>query len=61
MVVMTETALMSVSEYACHLSVSETTIPNLAAQRVGYLEAQLKAFKDGTRARHRPRQVRRLS
>ena len=38
---------------ACHgangVSVSDTTIPNLAAQRVGYLEAQLKAFKDGTR------------
>ena len=38
---------------ACHgangVSVSETTIPNLAGQRVGYLEAQLKAFKDGTR------------
>jgi cytochrome c553 len=37
---------------ACHgangVSVSDT-IPNLAAQRVGYLEAQLKAFKDGTR------------
>lgn len=37
---------------ACHgangMSVSDT-IPNLAAQRPGYLEAQLKAFKDGTR------------
>ncbi len=37
---------------ACHgangVSVSDT-IPNLAAQRSGYLEAQLKAFKDGTR------------
>lgn len=37
---------------ACHgaagVSVSET-IPNLAAQRAGYLEAQLKAFKDGSR------------
>jgi cytochrome c553 len=37
---------------ACHgangMSVSDT-IPNLAAQRSGYLEAQLKAFKDGTR------------
>ena len=37
---------------ACHgangQSVSDT-IPNLAAQRTGYLEAQLKAFKDGTR------------
>ena len=37
---------------ACHgangVSVSDT-IPNLAAQRLGYLEAQLKAFKDGTR------------
>jgi cytochrome c553 len=37
---------------ACHgangVSVSDT-IPNLAAQRAGYLEAQLKAFKDGTR------------
>jgi cytochrome c553 len=37
---------------ACHgangVSVSDT-IPNLAAQRAGYIEAQLKAFKDGTR------------
>jgi cytochrome c553 len=37
---------------ACHgatgVSVSDT-IPNLAAQRVGYLEAQLKALKEGTR------------
>jgi cytochrome c553 len=37
---------------ACHgangVSVTDT-IPNLAAQRAGYLEAQLKAFKDGTR------------
>src|SRR5262245_27965167 len=37
---------------ACHgangVSVSETT-PNLAAQRTGYLEAQLKAYKDGSR------------
>ena len=37
---------------ACHgangVSVSDA-IPNLAAQRSGYLEAQLKAFKDGTR------------
>lgn len=37
---------------ACHgangVSVSDT-IPNLAAQRAGYLELQLKAFKDGTR------------
>ena len=37
---------------ACHgatgVSVSDT-IPNLAAQRAGYLEAQLKAFKDGVR------------
>jgi len=37
---------------ACHgpngVSVSDS-IPNLAAQRVGYLEAQLKALKDGTR------------
>ncbi len=37
---------------ACHgangVSVSDT-IPNLAAQRAAYLEAQLKAFKDGTR------------
>src|SRR6185503_8111409 len=36
---------------ACHgangVSVSDT-IPNLAAQRAGYIEAQLKAFKDGT-------------
>jgi hypothetical protein len=30
------------------VSVSES-IPNLAAQRAGYLEAQLKALKDGTR------------
>ena len=27
----------------------ERTIPNLAGQRTGYLEAQMKAFKDGTR------------
>lgn len=37
---------------ACHgangVSVSETT-PNLAAQRAGYLVAQLKAYKDGAR------------
>ena len=37
---------------ACHgangVSVSETT-PNLAAQRPGYLEGQLKAYKEGTR------------
>jgi cytochrome c553 len=37
---------------ACHgangVSVSDT-IPNLAAQRAGYLESQLKAFKEGTR------------
>src|SRR5476651_1782999 len=37
---------------ACHgpagVSVSES-IPNLAAQRAGYIEAQLKALKDGTR------------
>jgi cytochrome c553 len=37
---------------ACHgangMSVSDT-IPNLAAQRAGYLEAQLKAFRDGPR------------
>lgn len=37
---------------ACHgaagVSVSES-IPNLAAQRAGYLEAQLKALKEGTR------------
>jgi len=37
---------------ACHgangISVAET-IPNLAAQRAPYLEAQLKAFKDGIR------------
>ncbi len=37
---------------ACHgtngVSVSET-IPNLAGQRAGYLEAQLKALKEGTR------------
>src|ERR1043165_9680608 len=37
---------------ACHgangVSVSDT-IPNLAAQRAGYIEAQLKAFKDGSR------------
>src|SRR5580765_8392825 len=37
---------------ACHgangVSVSDG-IPNLAAQRAGYLEAQLKALKDGTR------------
>lgn len=37
---------------ACHgsngVSVSDT-IPNLAAQRAGYIESQLKALKDGTR------------
>jgi cytochrome c553 len=37
---------------ACHgangMSVSDT-IPNLAAQRAGYLETQIKAFKEGTR------------
>jgi cytochrome c553 len=37
---------------ACHgtngVSVSDG-IPNLAAQRAGYIEARLKAFKDGTR------------
>jgi cytochrome c553 len=37
---------------ACHgangVSVSET-IPNLAAQRAGYIENQLKAFKEGSR------------
>jgi cytochrome c553 len=37
---------------ACHgangVSVSDT-IPNLAAQRAGYLEAQLKSLKDGSR------------
>src|SRR6186997_193212 len=37
---------------ACHgangVSVSDA-IPNLAAQRAGYLEAQLKALKEGTR------------
>ncbi len=37
---------------ACHgangVSVGDT-IPNLAAQRAGYIEAQLKAFKEGTR------------
>ena len=37
---------------ACHgatgISVSDT-VPNLAAQRATYLEAQLKFFKDGTR------------
>ncbi len=37
---------------ACHgatgVSVSDA-IPNLAAQRAGYIEAQLKALKDGTR------------
>ncbi|HET7362079.1 MAG TPA: cytochrome P460 family protein [Burkholderiales bacterium] len=37
---------------ACHgangVSVSDI-IPNLAAQRAGYIEAQLKAFKEGTR------------
>src|SRR4029453_2039194 len=37
---------------ACHgangVSVTDA-IPNLAAQRAGYIEAQLKAFKDGLR------------
>jgi len=39
---------------ACHgadgVSVNETT-PNLAAQRASYLEAQLNAYKDGSRKR----------
>jgi cytochrome c553 len=42
---------------ACHgangVSVSDT-IPNLAAQRAGYIEAQLKAFKDGLRKAQTP-------
>jgi cytochrome c553 len=42
---------------ACHgengVSVSDT-IPNLAAQKAGYLEAQLRAFKDGTRRAQAP-------
>src|ERR671939_1172339 len=42
---------------ACHgtngVSVSDT-IPNLAAQRAAYLEAQLKAFKDGVRKAQAP-------
>jgi cytochrome c553 len=42
---------------ACHgangVSVSET-IPNLAAQRAGYIENQLKAFKDGSRRAGNP-------
>ena len=42
---------------ACHgangVSVSDT-IPNLAARRAGYLETQLKAFKDGTRRPQSP-------
>ena len=42
---------------ACHgangVSVSGT-IPNLAAQRAAYLEAQLKAFKDGVRKAQAP-------
>src|SRR5438067_12655881 len=42
---------------ACHgangVSVSDT-IPNLAAQRAGYIEAQLKAFREGTRRPSRP-------
>src|SRR4051812_23841847 len=37
---------------ACHgaagVSVSES-VPNLAAQRAGYIQAQLKALKDGSR------------
>src|SRR5437667_2722449 len=37
---------------ACHgangVSVSDA-VPNLAAQRAGYIEVQLKAFKDNTR------------
>ncbi len=39
---------------ACHgaagVSVSES-IPNLAAQRAGYIEAQLKSFKEGAARR----------
>jgi cytochrome c553 len=42
---------------ACHgangVSVNDA-IPNLAAQRAGYIEAQLKAFKDGTRKQQSP-------
>ena len=42
---------------ACHgaagVSVSES-IPNLAAQRAGYIENQLKAFKDGSRRAGNP-------
>src|SRR5450759_3288866 len=42
---------------ACHgangVSVNDA-IPNLAAQRAGYLEAQLKVFKDGTRKQQNP-------
>src|SRR3954466_4169458 len=42
---------------ACHgangVSVSDT-IPNLAAQRAGYIEAQLKAFKEGLRRPQTP-------
>ena len=42
---------------ACHgangVSVSDT-IPNLAAQRAGYIEAQLKAFKEGLRRAQTP-------
>src|SRR5213082_1653347 len=36
---------------ACHGANGQSlsdTIPNLAAQRAGYIEAQLKAFKEGT-------------
>ena len=45
-------ALASATCAACHgangLSISET-IPNLAGQRAGYLENQLKALRDGSR------------
>ena len=45
-------ALASTTCAACHgangLSISET-IPNLAGQRAGYLENQLKALRDGSR------------
>jgi len=46
------TALANANCAACHgangLSISET-IPNLAGQRAGYLENQLKALRDGSR------------
>jgi cytochrome c553 len=42
------TTVCAACDGANGVSVSDV-IPNLAAQRAGYIEARLKAFKDGTR------------